>query len=77
MEFDKGANKPIFPYQREIRTNPHPFSEQPTVIQEAILVVAAKESKDVYIAEKRAKGCGCRNCFKDAEMVKEWYQPKP
>jgi hypothetical protein len=55
------------------RTNPKPFAEQSTILQEAILVVAAKESKDIYAAESRARGCGCNNCHKDAERVKEWY----
>lgn len=51
------------------RTNPVPFAEQPLVVQEAILVVAGKESKDLY----DAKGCGCRQCDFREQEVREWY----
>lgn len=57
----------------ETKTNPVLFAQQSPVLQEAILVVAAKESKDLYNANQRAIGCGCNNCHKDAIQIKEWY----
>lgn len=68
IEFKPVTNEARFNY----RTNPKPFSEQPSVVQEAILVVAGKESKDLY----EAKGCGCRQCDFRVSEVKEFYGAK-
>lgn len=65
IEFDPKTNMAKFNY----RTNHEPFAEQPRVVQEAILVVAAKESKDLY----ENKGCGCNQCEKRLSQIKEWY----
>ncbi len=65
IEFNPETNLAAF----NRRTNPLPFAEQPKVVQEAILVVAGKEVKDL----NEAKGCGCRQCEYREQAVKEWY----
>ena len=45
----------------------------PTLMQEVKEVFDLKAKKDISDAEKRAKGCGCRNCHMDAQNTKEWY----
>ena len=70
IELNRETDTATFNY----RTNPKPFAEQSTIVQETIIVIAAKESKDMYSATKRAEGCRCRNCYRNLSETKEWYK---
>lgn len=63
-------------WMRQLRTD-IPIEETIPIVEQAIQVATDKMENDIFNAQKRAEGCGCRGCFKDAEVIVEWYKPNP
>ncbi len=49
--------------------------ESPSLVErQAEQTALLKKEIDIFAAQNRAKACGCPNCHKDLQRVKEWYQ---